>query len=71
MEGIGVAASLSQVVPGTKEDLEWLQAQSPCDPELAKWVARSPPASKESALQAFSIERTLETSMRSLTDGGL
>jgi hypothetical protein len=71
MEGLGAAAALTQLVPSAQEDVEWLQSQSACDPELAKWVARSPPVTKEMALQSFSSERNLEIAMRALTDGGL
>ncbi len=71
MEGIGAAASLSQLVPDAQKDVDWLLAQSPCDVELAKRVSRSPPVSSEMIRQNFTGDQGLERSLRSMTDGGL
>lgn len=72
MEAIGAAASLRQLLPEAQLDLAWLQAQSPCDPELAARAARSPPITRDVITQNFmGGPAGIEPSMQSLTDGGL
>ncbi len=71
-EAIGAAAALRQLVPGTQQDVDWLLAQRPCDPELAARAARSPPATRDFLSRNLVGEPAgIEPSLQSLTDGGL
>ncbi len=71
VEAIGASSSLAGLVPSATGDVEWLLAQAPCDPALAAQAAKAPPITAELAMQNFNGERSLEKSMRQLTDGGL
>ncbi len=71
VEAIGASSSLAGLVPSATGDVEWLLAQAPCDPALAAQAAKAPPITAALAMQNFNGERSLEKSMRQLTDGGL
>jgi hypothetical protein len=44
-EAISASASMREALPETGRDLQWLLAQSPCDPGLAERLARGSPMS--------------------------
>lgn len=72
IEAIGAAASLRQLAPDAQQDIDWLLAQRPCDPELASRAARSAPVTRDFITQNFmGGPAGIEPSMQSMTDGGL
>ncbi len=76
-EALSFTSSVREFVDDTAGELEWLQQQSPCDPALARTLARAP-AYDEKRLQDLLTDSALSAggggigeSMRALLDGGL
>ncbi|MEW6434957.1 MAG: hypothetical protein AB1730_25940 [Myxococcota bacterium] len=70
-EAIGSTAALRNVVPAAREHLDWLLAQSPCDPLQAQRLARGPGASIDELIDNYSGDGVgVEKWMQRLLDGG-
>lgn len=65
-------AQMYFLYPGAKEHLEWLLAQSPCDPALGQRADRSQALSAEKAFNDFGGNAGVETQLNKLLalDGG-
>jgi hypothetical protein len=54
-----------------QQEIDWLQAQSPCDSEVAAQAAKTPAPSKEVLMGTYMSGMGLVPSLQSLTDGGI
>ena len=71
MEAIGSTAALRNVVPDAQGHLDWLRAQSPCDPLQAERMARGPAVPIDELVENYSGDGAgVEKWMRRLLDGG-
>lgn len=70
MEAIGSTAALRDVVPNAQEHLDWLRAQSPCDPLQAQRMARGPAVPLDQLIESYAGDTGVEKWMQRLLDGG-
>ncbi len=71
IEGMAVTASMRDLVPDAAGDLDWLAAQSPCDPALAELVRKSPAAPAPTLQNYFKDTEGIEEHLCELLGGGL
>lgn len=69
-EAIAAAAAMRHVAQGAQEQLDWLQAQEPCDPKLAERMARGPADAAGKLMDTFTANPGVEYHMAFLLDGG-
>lgn len=70
-EAIGSTAALRNVVPDAQAHLDWLLAQSPCDPLQAQRMARGPGVSIDELVDNYSGDSVgVEKWMQRLLDAG-
>lgn len=71
-EGLIATAALRDLAPNAAEDLEWLQAQGPCDAVAAARFARGPAQPLETLFESYAGETGVEHAMLALlsVDGG-
>ena len=64
MEALGATTMVSDIVPGTQEHVQWLLAQSPCDPALAGMMSKFrplPPTEVLGSMMTFTLEENLDS----------